>query len=79
MRYVLFLSMLCVIFVLSSCSADDKDYGASAKCQGMGHKPGTAEYDKCVDDEKVANAMRRQRDEFEMMKQYQQDQKLMNY
>jgi hypothetical protein len=73
------MRFLILALVLASCTDSGKDYAASAKCQGMGHKPGTAEYDKCVNDEKTAQAMQQQREEFERMRQYQQDQKLMNY
>jgi hypothetical protein len=76
MRFFILTSSVLLLF---ACADNSKDYGASAKCQGMGYAPGTAEYDKCVEEEKIAKAMQQQREEFEQMKQYQQDQKLKHY
>lgn len=75
--------MRCRVFLftllLTACADNRKDYDASARCQGMGYKPGTSAYDRCVEDEKMEKLMQQQRQEFEQLQQERQDQKLKGY
>lgn len=68
-----YLMTALALLALSACADDRKDYDASAKCQALGYKPGTAEYDKCIKEEKTIKLMDQQRREFEDMKQQQED------
>ena len=63
----------CVLLALCACAKESPNYDASATCQDRGMKPGTAEYDQCVKDEKAAAMMEQQRKDYEDMKQQQQD------
>ncbi len=76
MRYGLIMIALCA---LTACSNGEKDYAASAKCQGQGHQPGTEAFDSCVREETAARLMEEQRREYEMMKQNEHDWKTRRY
>jgi hypothetical protein len=68
-----------VILCLAGCTQEGgKDYDAAA-CQLQGLKPGTTEYDHCVEEEKARKMLAQQRQEFERMKQYDRDSKLRGY
>lgn len=75
------LCLLAGIAMLSACDSGSQktDYDASARCQSMGYQPGTAEYDRCVEDEKLNRMMQQQRQDYERMKQQEMDQKLWRY
>lgn len=73
----------CAIGCLLALSACDggarKDYDSAARCQSLGQQPGTAEYDQCVDDEKLSRMLQQQRQDYERMKQQEMDQRLRRY
>ena len=67
--------------VLAACSSGPakKDYELAARCQQSGYQPGTADYDRCIDEERSRRLMQQQRDEFQRMKQDERDWKLRPY
>lgn len=74
------LIALVPLMLFAACdSKPRKDYAAIARCQDFGHKPGTASYDQCVEDEHASNMLKQQREEFERMKQNERDWKLRRY
>ena len=70
--------ILIPMLILAACTPEP-DRASIAKCQGMGHASGTAEYDSCVREETGAKLMEQQRREYELMKQNEQDWKLRRY
>lgn len=68
-----------LLFLLSACAPEGKDYDASLKCQGLGYQPGTLAYDHCVRDEQAARLLEQQRREMEALQRERQDQKLRQY
>jgi hypothetical protein len=78
MRYTWMMAAMAVL-ALSGCAEDKKDYQAAAHCQGLGHKPGTPEYNKCVSEERSVRMMEEQRKEYERMKQEDMDRKMRRY
>lgn len=62
--------------LLCACAPGGKDYDAAARCQALGHAPGTEAYDTCVYEEKMQKMMQQQRQEYEKMKQDELDWKL---
>ncbi len=74
-----FTIMALAALTLSGCADEKKDYDSAARCQGLGYKSGTAEYDKCVKDEKTIRLMEEQRKEYERMKQQDMDWKMRRY
>lgn len=72
MKYASVLAML----LIAACNPGKKDYQLEAHCQGLGLKPGTAEYDKCISEKKTQRMLEQQREEFERMKQDERDWKM---
>lgn len=61
--------------VLAACAGESRtDYEASARCQEMAYKPGTAEYEQCLKDEKAERLMDQQRKLNERREQDRRDQ-----
>ncbi len=74
MKYYMALAAL---LALAACEPSGKrDYDASARCQALGHKPGTQAYDVCVSEEIAARMLEEQRREYEQRKQMEEDWKL---
>lgn len=74
------IAMACFVFTLSACADQGGSDGVSARhCSGLGFKPGTKEYERCLRDERTSRLMEEQRQDFERMKQEQQDWKLRRY
>jgi len=67
------------LLLLAGCGPEQKDYTASAKCQDLGLKPGTSEYDKCYAEQKNIHLMEEQRKEFDQMKQQDMDWNMRQY
>lgn len=74
-----FYCLLMLVLCASACSETSKDYDSVAHCQALGAKPGTAEYDRCLKDEKINKMLEQQRKEFDQMKQDDLDRKLRSY
>ncbi len=71
---------LAIFLLTAACSsAPKKDYDAIARCQEQGHKPGNADFDECVKEEKASKILKQQRDEFERIKREEQDNRLRRY
>lgn len=70
--------LLILLPLLAACAVEP-DRASIAKCQDMGHAPGTAEYDTCVREETGAKLMEQQRREYEQMKQNERDWKMRRY
>ena len=73
------LSLIAALLLLAACTDNKMDYEASAKCQSLGHKPGTAAYDECVSEVRSERLLQQQRREYEQMKQYDRDYKTRGY
>jgi hypothetical protein len=71
--------MLIALLALSACAPTQKDYDAQARCESMGQKPGTAAFDRCVTEEHTSTLMEQQRQDYERMKQEQEDWKMRRY
>lgn len=69
--------ILCsLLFLLAACQPPAKDYESTARCQELGYKPGTVEYDNCVKEERASRLLQKQRREFDQMKQDERDWKM---
>lgn len=68
-----------ILLALTACAPTQRDYDAQARCQSMGHKPGTKDYDSCVAEEHSSTLLQQQRDEYERMKQEQEDWRMRRY
>ncbi len=79
MTWLKFSTLAALVLITAGCADNKPDYDGMAKCEGLGYKPGTAEYDKCVREEKSVKMMEEQRREFEKMKQDDRDRKLRGY
>jgi hypothetical protein len=79
MNRMTLITIAAALLSLTACGPEAKDYEASANCQNMGKKPGTAEYDKCLREEKSVKMMEQQRRDFEQMQQQQLDDKMRRY
>ena len=78
MKTFMIAGLLCL--PLAACAGDGKkDYVASAHCYDMGYKAGTDAYDQCIKEEKSSRMLKEQRQEFERMKQDQEDWKQRRY
>ena len=77
MKHILMAAV--ALCALSACGEPKKDYVAASRCQSLGLKAGTPEYDQCVKDETAAGMLKQQREEYERMKQEERDWKLRRY
>ena len=67
-----FILLACLI-VTACANNGKKDYDASARCYERGYKAGTDAYDQCVKDERASRMLEEQRQEFDRMRQDQED------
>jgi hypothetical protein len=68
-------TIIFAVLLLTACAGNSgRDYDGSARCQGMGYKPGTAEYEQCLKEEKAARLMEQQRQLDERREQERRDQ-----
>ena len=70
---------LAALLALAACAPEQKDYDAMRHCGDLGYSPGTSAYDKCIKDEKTARLLEQQEQEYDQMKQQQQDYILRRY
>jgi hypothetical protein len=72
---------LVALGLLAACAGGQtrKDYDAMRACHDQGFQTDTEGFNRCVEEERAARALKEQRQEFEQMKQYDRDWKMRRY